>query len=242
MPIRSTRTPTSKPVDTEAPTRPNGPGRPKDMLKRAAILEAAKRMFTSQGYEGTSMDQIASEAGVSKLTVYSHFGDKEALFASAVRAFCEQQLPDSLFETGPDAAGLPIRERLMAIAEAFYAMITSPEALSGHRMLCSPQVADTSLPQMFWEAGPKRVQTEFAALLQRRLDRGELEIGDNSADAVHRAASQFFTLLKGEPHAQMVFGCGGSLCPPGIEEHLQASVDMFLRAYEPRGDRRRKTD
>lgn len=208
-----------------------GPGRPKDLAKRAAILEAAKRMFTSQGFEGASMDQIAAEAGVSKLTVYSHFGDKEALFAAAVRAYCEQQLPDSLFLAEP---GLPVRDRLLAIARAFYAMISSPEAVAGHRMLCAPQLAESNLPQMFWEAGPKRVQTEFAALLERRIATGELEVDD-----VPRAASQFFTLLKGEPHAQLVFGCGGSLCPPGIDEHLEASVDMFLRAYGASGGRRR---
>jgi TetR/AcrR family transcriptional repressor of mexJK operon len=233
MPVRSTPKPgLSKSGPSKPAARPTGPGRPKDMGKRAAILEAAKRMFTSQGFEGTSMDQIATEAGVSKLTVYSHFGDKETLFAAAVRAYCEQQLPDSLFQA---EQGMPVRERLMAIAHAFYAMICSPEAVAGHRMLCAPQLAESSLPQMFWEAGPKRVQTEFAALLERRIATGELEIDD-----VPRAASQFFTLLKGDPHAQMVFGCGGSLCPPGIDEHLEASVDMFLRAYAPRGGTRRR--
>ena len=43
-------------------------------------------MFTQHGFDGVSMDQIAAEAGVSKLTVYSHFGDKDALFVAAVRA------------------------------------------------------------------------------------------------------------------------------------------------------------
>ncbi|HOZ25340.1 MAG TPA: helix-turn-helix domain-containing protein, partial [Thermomonas sp.] len=73
----------------DATPKPAGPGRPKDPGKRAAILDAAKRMFVAHGFDGVSMDQIASEAGVSKLTVYSHFGDKESLFAEAVRAHCE---------------------------------------------------------------------------------------------------------------------------------------------------------
>jgi AcrR family transcriptional regulator len=59
------------------------------------------------------MDQIAAEAGVSKLTVYSHFGDKDALFAAAVQAHCEQQLPESLFAAA-DAA--PLREGLLQVA------------------------------------------------------------------------------------------------------------------------------
>ena len=77
-----------------APSRPNpGPGRPKDLEKRAAILEAAMALFPERGYEGVSMDAIAQQAGVSKLTVYNHFADKEALFAAAVITCCEQQLP-----------------------------------------------------------------------------------------------------------------------------------------------------
>ena len=64
---------------------PNGPGRPKDPAKRKAILEAAETLFLRNGYDGSSMDAIAAEAGVSKLTVYSHFTDKETLFAFAVK-------------------------------------------------------------------------------------------------------------------------------------------------------------
>src|SRR3546814_8328288 len=92
--------PARKPAAT-APARPASPGRPKDLAKGAAILDAAKRMFTEHGFDRTSMDQIASEAGVSKLTVYSHFRDKEALFAAAVQSPCETRLPDALFEPSP---------------------------------------------------------------------------------------------------------------------------------------------
>ena len=209
-----------------APAKVATPGRPKDLGKRAAILEAAKRLFTSQGFDGTSMDQIAAEAGVSKLTVYSHFGDKETLFAAAAKAYCDQQLPSSLFDTRPE---IPLPERLLQIARAFFASISAPEAVAGHRILCTPQMADSPLPAMFWEAGPKRVQAEFAQLLQRRIEAGELEVDD-----VPRAASQFFTLLKGDAHAQLVMGCGETACRDAVRAHLSASVEMFLRAYARR--------
>lgn len=207
-----------------------GPGRPKDLGKRAAILDAAKAMFTELGFEGASMDQIAATAGVSKLTVYSHFGDKETLFGAAVEAHCDQQLPASLFERD---AGTPLRERLLTVARAFYAMIASPEAVAGHRMLCAPQLAGSPLSRLFWEAGPSRVHKEFAGLLERRIAAGELAIDD-----VPRAAAQFFALLKGEPHAMLVFGCC-ELDATGIERHLAASVDLFVRAYAPTGSEAR---
>ena len=208
-----------------SPAKSAGPGRPKDMGKRAAILEAAKRMFTQQGFDGASMDQIAAEAGVSKLTVYSHFGDKDALFIAAVESHCDLSLPSSLFEPDP---GTPLRERLMGIARAFYTMVAAPEAVAGHRMLCSPQMVGSGLPRRFWEAGPVRVQGDFVALLERRIAAGELEIPD-----VARAAGQFFSLLKGEPHAHLVFG-GPQVTAEETEAHLAAAVEMFLRAYAVR--------
>ena len=116
-----------------------------------------------------------------------------------------------------------------AFARAFFAMVSSPEAIAGHRFLCSPQMSATALPRVFWEGGPMRVQGEFAALLERRVASGELDIPDTNV-----AAAQFFTLLKGEPYNQLVFGCCSAT--PDVEGHLQASVEMFLRAYAPRVD------
>ncbi|WP_278258705.1 helix-turn-helix domain-containing protein [Nocardioides convexus] len=55
--------------------------------KREQILEAAERLFAAAGYERVSVDAIAAESGVSKPTVYSHFGGKEGLYrASLARA------------------------------------------------------------------------------------------------------------------------------------------------------------
>ena len=91
------------------------PGRPKDLEKRAAILEAAKVLFPARGYDGVSMDAIAQAAGVSKLTVYSHFQDKDTLFVEAVKAKCEDLLPSDLFVARFEG---PVREHLLRIARA----------------------------------------------------------------------------------------------------------------------------
>jgi len=50
--------------------------------KQEAILQGAVRVFLRCGYAGTSMDQVAAEAGVSKQTIYTHFQDKEGLFTA----------------------------------------------------------------------------------------------------------------------------------------------------------------
>lgn len=203
--------------------RLSGPGRPKDLAKRDAILEAAKHLFAGDGYTGVSMDQIAAEAGVSKLTVYSHFGDKEALFAAAVRAKCEEMLPDDLF--AQELKG-PLRTQLKAIASGFFALISSDEAISTHRMMITPGNADDPLRKLFWEAGPQRTHQAFGAFLQSRVEAGELEIAD-----VQRASEQFFSLIKGELHGRMMCGLCARPARGDVNAHLDASVDMFLRAY-----------
>lgn len=203
-----------------------GPGRPKDLGKGAAILEAAKRLFPRNGFAGISMDQIAAEAGVSKLTVYSHFGDKEALFAAAIRAKCDELLPADLFEVSYQG---PLRAQLTAIGSGFFALISSEEAVSTHRMMIAPGNADDPLRKLFWEAGPKRTQDDFCSFLQARMQAGELEIEDPAC-----AARQFFTLLKGELHTRLLCGLCARPTRSEVTAHIDAAVDMFLRAYAVR--------
>ena len=224
----SRQPPLAQPRKTAA--KPAGPGRPKDLGKRAAILDAAKRMFTAHGFDGVSMDQIAAEAGVSKLTVYSHFGDKEALFSAAIQAKCEEQLPTTLFAV--DQAK-PLREQLLSIARGFFLLITSDEAIAIHRVITG-QPQPGKLGQMFWEAGPRRTQEAFEAFLRAEIAEGELEIED-----IHRAASQFFCLLKGELHARLLCGCTEPFAATEVKPHLEATVDLFLRAYAPAPAKRR---
>ncbi len=57
----------------------------KSEAKSTAILEGAMKEFLAHGYAATSMDRVAKEAGVSKATVYSHFGDKENLFSAMIQ-------------------------------------------------------------------------------------------------------------------------------------------------------------
>ncbi|MGY1458302.1 MULTISPECIES: TetR/AcrR family transcriptional regulator [unclassified Luteimonas] len=214
----------SMPPDSQPASRP-APGRPKDLAKRASILEAAACMFLEHGFEGVSMDQIAARACVSKLTVYSHFGDKEALFIAAVEHYCQQQVPPTLFTP---ASGQPLRPRLAGIARAVYALMVSPEAMSGFRLMCAPTRLGSALPELFWNAGAGHLQAGFAALLARRTAAGELAVDDTA-----RAASQFFALLRGDVHPRLLMGVD---VPPDfdVDAHVEATVDLFLGAYAVR--------
>lgn len=68
-------------------------GRPRDAEKNNAIVEAASLLFLEQGFDGTSMDEVAKRAGVSKQTVYSHFSGKEQLFSHVIKVTIRNIIP-----------------------------------------------------------------------------------------------------------------------------------------------------
>ncbi len=204
---------------------PNGPGRPKDPAKRAAILEAAQRLFMRNGYDGSSMDAIATEAGVSKLTVYSHFTDKETLFSFAVKSKCQQQVPELLFEL---AEGVPIEGVLLNIGRNFHQLINSDESIELHRVLISHGAQDGKLSQMFFDAGPQRLINEMEQLLIKANAAGLLHIAKPLV-----AADQFFSLIKGGCNFLLLIGCAKPQSASEIDSHIHDAVELFVRAYRP---------
>ncbi|WP_448106537.1 TetR/AcrR family transcriptional regulator [Pseudomonas azerbaijanoccidentalis] len=204
---------------------PNGPGRPKDLVKRQAILDAAKTLFLSKGYANTSMDAVAAEAGVSKLTVYSHFNDKETLFSAAVVAKCEEQLPPLFFEL-PE--GVAVETVLLNIARGFHHLINSDESLNLHRLIMALGSQDPNLSLIFFEAGPQRMLDGMERLLSKVNESGVLSI-----DKPRNAAEHFFCLLKGAANFRLLFGCGEPLDDEAAESHVLEVVELFMRAYRP---------
>ncbi len=204
---------------------PSGPGRPKDLVKRQAILDAAKALFLSKGYANTSMDAVAAEAGVSKLTVYSHFNDKETLFSAAVMAKCEEQLPTLFFEL---PQGVAVETVLLNIARGFHQLINSDESLNLHRLIMALGSQDPKLSLIFFEAGPQRMLHGMERLLSKVNESGVLRI-----DKPRNAAEHFFCLLKGAANFRLLFGCGEPLDDEAAESHVQEVVGLFMRAYRP---------
>lgn len=202
-----------------------GPGRPKDLQKRSAVLAAACQLFPEHGFDGTSMDAVAATAGVSKLTVYSHFVDKETLFVAAIRTNIGGQLPEQLFSKSLSGS---LRDQLVAIADAFFQLIIRDDAIALHRLLVTGTGSSPKLAEMFWQEGPQRIQQAFVDFLAEHIESGALRIEDPA-----RAASQFFCLLKGELHGRRLCGCGGGFDAADIREHIEATVDFFLRACRP---------
>ncbi len=94
---------------TVTPRRGRRPGAPDT---RAAILGAARERFAAQGYAGTSVRAVASDAGVDPALVHHYFGSKDDLFLEALEVKVDpRQAMAPVIEGGVDGAG----ERLMRI-------------------------------------------------------------------------------------------------------------------------------
>lgn len=200
-----------------------GPGRPKDPAKREAILAAAQVLFLSNGYEGSSMDAIAAEAGVSKLTLYSHFGDKEALFCAAVKATCETRLPRRLFQLDEGAS---IEQVLLEITRAFHALVNSPESIGLHRVMVTMATQNPALVRLFFDAGPQQLLLDLKQLFEQADARGLLRIPEPI-----RAAEHFCSLIKGVQHFRLLIGYSEAPDDSADEAHVEDVVALFMRAY-----------
>lgn len=216
-------------MQRNAPPKSATPGRPKDPAKRAAILAAATRLFPLEGFERVSMDQIAAEAGVSKLTVYSHFGDKDNLFREVIRSRIQDLLPEETYRFDPQA---DIRETLLRVALTHAHLDCNAETVGTFRAILSDcRQGNPRYGKLIWEEGATRTHGLMERLLQQAVDAGKLDIDD-----VRRASMQFLTLIKGNLMMRQMFGCTN--CPESylqeIETTARAGVDTFLRAFLPR--------
>ena len=214
---------------TSASRKVPGRGRPKDPDKRAAILLAAKKLFTAQGLPGTSMEGIAAEAGVSKLTVYSHFRSKEELFRETVFSKCNEHWPEDLFDV---QARSPLRERLRLIGRGFLDLVNSDEVIQMYRLMAAEGGGPTEFGRLFWEFGPERTLQRFSQVLEAAHRAGELQIPH-----FRRAASHFFVLLKGEHHIKSLVGAALPPEPAERQRHVEDVIELFLRAYGTSGKR-----
>jgi TetR/AcrR family transcriptional repressor of mexJK operon len=198
-------------------------GRPKDPDKRAAIMAAAKQLFSKHGLDGVSMDALADRAGVSKLTLYSHFKSKDELFQTAVAQKCQEHTPPDFFDAG---SPMPLRERLRTIGRGFAGLVMSPEALNLYRMMAAHAGHGSKLGRLFFEAGPEKNLDRFSALLRHAHAAGELKVPDP-----RRAAGHFFCLLQGVPHMRVIVGETKAIPPRELRAHVDDVVNLFLRAY-----------
>lgn len=194
--------------------------------KRAQILNGAAKVFAQDGYEGASMSRIASEAAVSKGTLYNHFESKAELFAAYVEQECTRNL-SRVFESIDedfDPAGT-----LCDIGRRIVRMMLSPTGLTIYRVVVSEAEKFPELARVFYEAGPATAIGHMSRWLAQQTRRGRLAVDDPEF-----AAEQFFALCQTRLWLRRKLHMLDEPPPELIERVVNAAVDMFLRTYAVR--------
>ena len=198
--------------------------------KRQTILAAGQQLFLSNGYQGTSMDQIASTAAVSKQTVYKHFGEKrELLFAIVTDAL------DGAAGTIRDRiAALPdstdIKADLTTLAGDYLRAVLQESVVQLRRLVIGEANRLPELARLYYEHAPLRTLTALSDAFARLHDRGALNAPEPSLAAEH-----FAFLIVGRPIDQALFdGAPEVVTNLDVDAYARAGIEVFLAAYRPR--------
>jgi len=194
--------------------------------KAESILAAAKRAFLAAGFEAVSMDAIAREAGVSKATVYAHFGSKEELFGAVIEGECERYFAS--FSAG-ELDPRDIRASLTVLGRRFLELVLSPDGIALHRIITGEVTRFPALGEIFWRAGPERQRVQIEGFLRSAAACGALAFED-----ARSAAEQFLSLARGEIQLRQLLHLAPEAGPNEIEVAVGAAVDTFVRAFHRR--------
>ncbi|MBB5084859.1 TetR/AcrR family transcriptional regulator [Nonomuraea endophytica] len=153
--------------------------------KHRAIVDAARTLFLRNGYAGTSMDEIAAMAEVSKQTVYKHFADKQRLFTELITLDISQ----IEVEVHPLEAAMPgtddLERDLREYARMHLAVVMQPHLLRMRRVLIGEADRFPDLARAWYENGPVRSSALFAGWFEALGRRGLLDVPDPLLAAQH---------------------------------------------------------
>jgi TetR/AcrR family transcriptional regulator, mexJK operon transcriptional repressor len=200
--------------------------------KGEAIAQAALRLFLRDGYERTSVDAIAAEAGVSKRTIYNRYGDKENLFLSVLRDTYSgmmatfREIAEAHLGGARTSAGTDVRQDLTAFAREVAARVTTePGRIALVRLILAEAPYFPSLIRQ--ERGPQTMHAIMARSLSRLAEAGRLAIGDPA-----EAADHFLALTFNQINARTLFGVV-PISPAEVDRVVTGGVAAFVRAYRP---------
>ena len=188
--------------------------------KHAAILDGAVDVFISMGYELASMDKIAETAGVSKRTVYNHFGSKENLFQAIVNDFLTQRQSLKTIAYNPDQT---LEEQLLAFANAEIFLIDSPTRLGLSKFLTAVFLQDTKYARETVSKYPPVYDMLLQWLIEAEKD------GKIKAANLVLAARVFYALVEGAVTYPSLFA--GGINKSALEPLLKEIIATFLARY-----------
>jgi TetR/AcrR family transcriptional repressor of mexJK operon len=201
-----------------------GPGRPRDLAKLEAILDAAYALFLERGITATTMDAVAERASVSKMTVYANFREKPALLSAVLdRRIKLLRVLD--LAVGPDLNSSV--ERLVELGELVASVASQPEHVRMVRLMTECVDEHPRLAAAFYTAGRGELLKQIAAFLKVLTRRGFLSLKDPELAAEQLVASWLWL-------GRQSFGLAGPPSANAIAKRVRYAVDTLVRAWSAR--------
>lgn len=193
--------------------------------KCRAIQEAGTVVFLRRGYEATSMDLIASEANVSKQTIYKHFHSKEELFKAIIT-----DMTASLFASLSisEAAKSSPERVLRSFALEFLETMLEPSSLALYRLVVAEAARFPELGAALFAAGPARLMRMLADYLEWETRRGGLAVDD-----AERAAEQLLGMLTGRLQLRVLFNARAAPTQAELNSRVDYALSSFLKLHAP---------
>jgi TetR/AcrR family transcriptional repressor of mexJK operon len=195
--------------------------------KHRTIMSAATTLFFEKGYDGTSMEEIATRAAVSKQTVYKHFADKEQLFAEIILATTDQVDLVVGLVTRTLANTSDLEKDLNQLAREFLSVLMEPQLLKLRRLVIANADRMPALGRSWYEQGFERVLATLASCFEQLAVRNLLSCEEPLIVAHH-----FVGLLLWIPVNQAMFtGSEQPYTKAELDRYAVAAVNAFLAAY-----------
>ena len=195
--------------------------------KRQAILDAALEVFLEQGFVGAGMDQVAAAAGVSKVTVYHHFTDKQRLFVAVIEASISEAEAGSRALVEELATSTDLPRDLSRFARRHLALVTQPHLVRLRRLIVAESGRFPDLARAWHAAGPERGHATLAEQIRGLAERGLLRAEDPLLAAQH-----LNYLILSVPLNEALFTGRDTAFPARrLNRWADEGVRVFLAAY-----------
>ena len=215
---------------TEMEVKETGARRPRRagrLASKGAIREAAAALFLEKGYQGTSMDDVAAAAQISKQTIYTHFANKEELFADLVLGNAErvEEFVGTMAATVNGAADL--EQGIRQLARRYIRLVARPEVLRLRRLVLGEVGRFPDLARTYYDRVPGRVLAGLTTLFTDLAEQGRLHLDDPAVAAQH-----FAWLTLGVPLDRGMFYPIEETAGDGdLDGMADAAIRVFMAAY-----------
>ena len=197
------------------------------------ILEAALDLFSVQGFEATSISQIASAVGIRKASLYSHFESKQAILDALVQDVLMQYGEHSIFaktDWQKGAEGIPATpDAAVQMIQGQLRYILHDSHISrARKMLVIEQFQNPALAQLQTKQNYADVMQYFTGLMKQLIRQGVLAGDDPQIMAAQFClpVSVWINLCDREPEREQE-----------VMELLEKHIRQFFRLYQPGGEK-----